>query len=66
LWYQQKKIKEGKTIKIYKETKVGLNDRFRGFKTRYNIDFERIKELISKYEEIKRGFRITLLLKKFW
>jgi hypothetical protein len=26
----------------------------------YNIDFERIKELISKYEEIKRGFRITM------
>ena len=26
LWYQQKKIKEGKTIKIYNETRRGLNE----------------------------------------
>jgi len=26
LWYQQKKIKEGKTIKIYNKTKVKINE----------------------------------------
>ncbi len=25
LWYQQKKIKEGKTIKVYDKTKVKIN-----------------------------------------